>query len=258
MKTWLCHWSDTTASPLGQDFWRLLTSQSATFLGYLICQVSFCFLKRSPLFIVSWVPWALAGPKSIFVLTSKGARLACRSFAGRKVSKRLFFVHLRSCVSYWPVFSSWDTMAGTAESQVASSGLDWVEGVSWGPLGHTGWVRPPFPPAKENHLLFLCILQGSFTSLFLCVCYFLGFSPDSFSKQFLLIYYTLVDTSFGKASCVSLLDQMLVVILWDLETNIQLSWHLHSSVITGFLACLPPVLWDRSFRARITSSIVHP
>lgn len=99
----------------------------------------------------------------------------------------------------------------------------WVPGgILWAGLSGRGVVRsprphcvgpPPFPPAKENHLLFLCILQGSFTSLFLCVCYFLGFSPDSFSKQFLLICYTWVDTSFGKASWVSLLDQMLVVIL---------------------------------------------
>lgn len=243
---WLCHWSDTTASPLGQDFWRLPTiakchvPRLSHLPGLLLC-----FLIRSPLFIVPWAPWALAGPKSTFVLTRKGTRQACRSFAGRKVSKRLFFVHLRSYVSYWPVSSSWDTMAGTAGSQVASSGLVWEEGVSWGPLGHTVWVCPP-SLQPENHLLFLCILQGSFTSLFLCVCYFLGFSPDSFSKQFLLIYYTWVDTSFGKASWVSLLDQMLVVILWDLETNIQLSWYLHSSVITGFLACLPPVMWDPS------------
>lgn len=154
-----CHWSDAVASPLGQDFCRLPTATKchAPWLSHQPGLLP-CFLKRSPLFIVPWVPWALAGPKSTFVLTSRGAPLACRSFAGRKVSKRLFFVHLRSCVSYWPVSSGWNTVTGTAESQVASSGLDWVEGVSWGPLGHTVWVCPTSLQPKR----IICCFSASF------------------------------------------------------------------------------------------------
>ena len=61
-------------------------SKALNSLGISSASLLLCFLKRSPLFIVSWAPWALAGPKSTFVLTRKGTRLGCRSFAGRKVS----------------------------------------------------------------------------------------------------------------------------------------------------------------------------
>lgn len=47
----------------------------------------------------------------------------------------------------------WDTKAGTGECRVASSGQG----------------EALFPLAKQNHLLFLCVLKGSFASLFLCM-----------------------------------------------------------------------------------------
>lgn len=134
---------------------------------------------------------------------------------------------------HWSMCFGWDLKAGKAESWVASSGR--AEWKGWGPHSHTVCFIPP--SLQPNRII--CCFSVSLKTLCLWMWYSPCFNPDSFSSQFLLVYYAWIDfTSSRKPSCMPLLDDVLVVILPQ-TLGVPLSWHLPcSSVIIGFLVFL--------------------
>lgn len=124
------------------------------------------------------------------------------------------------------------------QSRVMGGILGHAEWKGWGPHSHTLCFIPP--SLQPNRII--CCFSVSLKTLCLWMWYSPCFNPDSFSSQFLLVYYAWIDfTSSRKASCMPLLDDVLVVILPQ-TLGFPLSWHLPcSSVIIGFLVCLSPV-----------------
>lgn len=151
---------------------------------------------------------------------------------------------------HWSMCFGWDLMAGRAE-------------YGWHPrAGLSGRDEDPtatlcFIPASLQPNRIICCFSVSLKTLCLWMWYSPCFNPDSFSSQFLLIHYAWIDfTSSQKASCMPLLDDVLVAILRDLGSSSVLG--LTMQFCNYWFSCLSFSCSVSYFRTRTTTSIVYP